>query len=283
MTATQTSSLSGARAAAPASATALNARASAGFGDKLLATQALLRQAAALGAGAVTQASSLGAEDVVITHLINALALDIAVFVLDTGALHTETLALLERTQAHSRTPVHVYRPQLQSVVTFIRSHGQSAMYESADLRKACCNVRKMEPLGRALAGKHGWITGLRREQSGARAEVPLIDTSEVASKGLTKFNPLADWTWGDVWHCIADNRIDYNPLHDQFFPSIGCAPCTRAISLGEDFRSGRWWWEDASAKECGLHVKSAADATVAADSAAALATTPTPLQKALA
>ena len=268
---------------APARATELNARPSAGYADKLLATQALLRQAASLGAGAVTQASSLGAEDVVLTHLINALALDIPVFVLDTGALHTETLALLERTQAHSRTPVEVYRPPLESVVTFIRSHGQSAMYDSAELRKACCNVRKMEPLARALAGKKGWITGLRREQSGARAEVPLIDTSEVATKGLTKFNPLADWTWGDVWHCIAENRIDYNPLHDQFFPSIGCAPCTRAISLGEDFRSGRWWWEDASAKECGLHVKSAAVATVAADGAAAPATTPTPLQKALA
>ena len=281
----QASSLSGARPAAAhamaaASATVLNARASAGFADKLQATEALLRDAARLGADAVTQASSLGAEDVVITHLINALALDIAVFVLDTGALHTETLALLERTQAHSRTPVHVYRPQLQSVVTFIRSHGQSAMYESADLRKACCNVRKMEPLGRALAGKHGWITGLRREQSGARAEVPLIDTSEVASKGLTKFNPLADWSWGDVWHYIAVNAVDYNPLHDQFFPSIGCAPCTRAISLGEDFRSGRWWWEDASAKECGLHVKS--ETTSDTDTAPAAAA-PEPRQKVLA
>lgn len=247
-------------------ATALNARPSAGYADKLLVTQALLRQAARLGAGAVTQASSLGAEDMVLTHLINAQALDIAVFVLDTGALHTETLALLERTQAHSRTPVEVYRPPLEAVVTFVRSHGQSAMYDSADLRKACCNVRKMEPLARALAGKKGWITGLRREQSGARAEVPLIDTSEVAAKGLTKFNPLADWTWGDVWQYIAEQHVDYNPLHDQFFPSIGCAPCTRAISLGEDFRSGRWWWEDASAKECGLHVKPDTAADTAAN-----------------
>lgn len=282
-----TVSFSGGRGA-PAKATQLNARPSAGFGDKLQATQALLRQAAALGADAVTQASSLGAEDVVITHLINALALDIPVFVLETGALHTETLALLERTQAHSRTPIHVYRPQLHSVVTFIRNHGQSAMYESASLRKACCNVRKMEPLGRALAGKHGWITGLRREQSGERAEVPLIDSSELETKGLTKFNPLADWTWGDVWHYVAKNHVDYNPLHDQFYPSIGCAPCTRAISLGEDFRSGRWWWEDASARECGLHVKSktATDTdintnTVTGTASAAAATEPR--QKALA
>ena len=274
----QAASLSGLRASDDFSAVALNARASAGYGDKLQATQALLRQAAALGAHAVTQASSLGAEDVVVTHLINALALDIPVFVLDTGALHTETLALLERTQATSRAPIEVYRPQFNAVITFIRSHGQSAMYESAELRKACCNVRKMEPLGRALAGKQGWITGLRREQSGARAEVPPIDTSEAVAKGLTKFNPLADWTWGDVWHYIAENAVDYNPLHDQFYPSIGCAPCTRAISLGEDFRSGRWWWEDASAKECGLHVKADAETQTAVP-----ATTTHPSQKALA
>ena len=280
MTATQTSPFSSARAAAPANAkaTALNARPSAGFDDKLLVTQTLLRQAASLGAGAVTQASSLGAEDVVITHLVNALALDIPVFVLDTGALHTETLALLERTQATSRAPVQVYRPPLEAVITFIRSHGQNAMYASTALRKSCCDVRKMEPLARALAGKQGWITGLRREQSGARAEVLLIDDSAVATQGLTKFNPLADWTWGDVWHYIAKNSVDYNPLHDQFYPSIGCAPCTRAISLGEDFRSGRWWWEDASAKECGLHVKADAETQTAAP-----ATTTHPSQKALA
>ena len=123
-----------------------------------------------------------------------------------------------------------------------------------------------MAPLARALQGQRAWITGLRQEQSTARAEVPLQDDSEVAKAtrngstkaavGLLKFNPLARWTWGDVWHYIAENKVDYNPLHDQFFPSIGCAPCTRAISLGEDFRAGRWWWEDEAAKECGLHVK---------------------------
>ena len=233
-----------------------HARASATYADKLAQTVELLRQAAALGADAVTQASSLGAEDVVITHLINALQLDMAVFVLDTGALHTETLALLERTQATSRARINVYRPQFDAVIGFVQSHGQRAMYDSVALRKSCCDIRKMEPLARALAGKKGWITGLRREQSGARAEVPLLDDSEVATKGLSKFNPLADWTQGDVWHYIAQNSVDYNPLHDQFYPSIGCAPCTRAISMGEDFRAGRWWWEDEAAKECGLHVK---------------------------
>ena len=233
------------------SATELHAKPSAGYAEKLAVTKALLQRAAA-EFQPVTQASSLGAEDVVITHLINALELDIPVFVLETGRLHTETLALLERTEAHSRAPVQVYRPRHEAVIEFVRDKGQDAIYQSIELRKACCNIRKMEPLARALEGKQAWITGLRREQSGARAAVELIDRSEAR----VKFNPLADWTWGDVWHYIAQNQVDYNPLHDQFFPSIGCAPCTRAISLGEEFRAGRWWWEDEAAKECGLHVK---------------------------
>ena len=246
---------SGLKPQAPLPATQRHNQPSAAYAAKLTETQALLRQAAA-DFQPLTQASSLGAEDVVITHLINTLALDIPVFVLETGALHQETLALLERTEAHSSVPIRVFRPQHDAVIAFVRREGQDAMYRSIDLRKACCGIRKMEPLARALVGQNAWITGLRREQSNARAEVPLIDESEVAAKGLTKFNPLANWTWGDVWHYIAENRVDYNPLHDQFFPSIGCAPCTRAISLGEDFRAGRWWWEDEAAKECGLHVK---------------------------
>jgi len=259
-----TSSLISSRAA-PAKATELHAKASADFAAKLTETEALL-QRAANDFQPLTQASSLGAEDVVITHIINRLRLDIPVFVLETGALHTETLALLERTQAHSRAPVTVYRPVQESVIRFVRERGQDAIYQSIELRKACCNIRKMEPLGLALAGQKAWITGLRQEQSSARAEVPLHDESEVTSApgsagaspsaGLHKFNPLARWTWGDVWNYIAQHQVDYNPLHDQFFPSIGCAPCTRAISLGEEFRAGRWWWEDEAAKECGLHVK---------------------------
>jgi len=247
------------------SAIELNARASSNFAEKLAETQALL-QRAAKEFSPVTQASSLGAEDVVITHLINSLQLRIPVFVLDTGALHHETLALLERTQAHSQTDIHVYRPEQLSVLHFIRKEGQDAIFKSMEQRKACCHIRKMGPLARALQGQRAWITGLRKEQSQVRADVPLIDTSEEAkstdannsspSRRLVKFNPLANWTWGDVWHYIAINKVDYNPLHDAFFPSIGCAPCTRAISLGEDFRAGRWWWEDETAKECGLHVK---------------------------
>jgi phosphoadenosine phosphosulfate reductase len=237
-------------------ATEQNAKASPDFAAKLAETLALLKRAAAEFTP-VTQASSLGAEDVVITHLINRLQLDIPVFVLETGALHTETLALLERTQAHSRAPIHVFRPVLASVIQFVRDKGQDAMYQSIALRKECCSIRKMEPLARALKGQRAWITGLRQAQSSARAEVPIQDNSEIATKNLSKFNPLARWTWGDVWHYIAEQQVDYNPLHDQFFPSIGCAPCTRAISLGEEFRAGRWWWEDEAAKECGLHVKS--------------------------
>ena len=240
---------------APTKATELHAKASDDFAAKLAESQALLQRAASEFAP-VTQASSLGAEDVVITHIINSLQLGIPVFVLETGALHTETLALLERTQAHSLAPIHVFRPVQESVIQFVRNKGQDAIYKTMELRKECCGIRKMEPLARALKGQRAWITGLRQEQSTARAEVPLLDTSEEATKNLAKFNPLARWAWGDVWHYIATHQVDYNPLHDQFFPSIGCAPCTRAISLGEEFRAGRWWWEGEAAKECGLHVK---------------------------
>jgi phosphoadenosine phosphosulfate reductase len=241
------------------SAITRNAEPSSEYVIKLAEAQGVLSQAAAQyadidgGPATVTQASSLGAEDVVISHLINSLKLDIGIFVLETGALHQETLDLLERFKASSRATVTVYTPVAESVVQFVVREGKDAMYKSIALRKACCGIRKMEPLERALKGKDAWVTGLRREQSGARAEVPLVDTSEKR----VKINPLANWTWGDVWHYIRENKLDYNPLHDQFFPSIGCEPCTRAISLGEDFRSGRWWWEDEAAKECGLHVKS--------------------------
>ncbi len=241
------------------SAIALHAQPSADFDAKLAATQAALQQlvqshARAPGADAApaVQASSLGAEDMVVSHLIDALALDIGIFVLQTGMLHDETLTLLEHLKTTSRAPVTVYQPQAQAVLQFVAREGRDAMFKSVKLRKACCGIRKMEPLARALDGKTAWITGLRREQSGARAEVPLLDLSDPVR---AKLNPLADWTWGDVWHYIAMHKLAYNPLHDQFFPSIGCTACTRAVSLGEDFRAGRWWWEEQSAKECGLHV----------------------------
>jgi phosphoadenosine phosphosulfate reductase len=249
------------------SAITLHARASADFDAKLSETIAVLKQTASDFApptnggtkditSLVTQASSLGAEDMVISHLINSLQLNIGIFVLDTGKLHKQTLDLLTQFKAESLAPVTVYTPVAEVAIAFVAREGQDAMFKSIALRKACCNIRKMEPLERALTGKKAWITGLRREQSGARADVPLIDTSEAR----TKINPLANWTWGDVWHYIQLNQVHYNALHDEFFPSIGCEPCTRAISLGEDFRAGRWWWEaeleGGAAKECGLHVK---------------------------
>lgn len=239
---------------APLPATALHARASHDFADKLRRSQALLQTAAQQHGARITQASSLGAEDMVVSHLIQALGLEIGIFVLDTGMLHAETVQLLAALQQTHGARITVYQPQPQSVIDFVSREGQEAMYRSIALRKRCCELRKMEPLARALEGKTAWITGLRREQSGARAEVPMIDTSDSTR---TKLNPLAEWTWGDVWHYIAQEGVAYNPLHDRFFPSIGCEPCTRAIALGEDFRAGRWWWEDESAKECGLHAKS--------------------------
>ena len=248
-----------------ATAVGRNARASINFDAKLAQTRALLVQAAAAyqaveGKSQITQASSLGAEDMVITHVIHSLGLEISIFVLQTGMLHDETLALLADLEAAANlsgnAAVEVYAPVHEAVVSFVKREGKDPMYRSIELRKACCNIRKMEPLQRALDGKKAWVTGLRREQSDARADVPLIDSSDPRR---AKFNPLADWTWGDVWHYIAENKVAYNPLHDQFYPSIGCAPCTRAISQGEDFRAGRWWWEAAlesgAAKECGLHV----------------------------
>ncbi|HKW83416.1 MAG TPA: phosphoadenylyl-sulfate reductase, partial [Burkholderiaceae bacterium] len=138
------------------------------------------------------------------------------------------------------------------SVVHFVRKHGERAMYESIELRKGCCAVRKLEPLARMLANRSAWVTGMRREQSNNRGTVGF---TELDDKGRQKINPLADWSWADVWHYIEQFDVPYNALHDQFFPSIGCAPCTRAIAVGEDFRAGRWWWEDEAAKECGLHV----------------------------
>ncbi|MBL0919358.1 MAG: phosphoadenylyl-sulfate reductase [Hydrogenophaga sp.] len=226
-------------------------RPSADFDAKVARAIALLREQAVLHPR-LTQASSLGVEDVVVTHLIHLAGIEASVFVLDTGKLHAETLALIPQIEQRYAISVRVFRPRQESVIHFVRKHGEEAMYQSIELRKACCDIRKMEPLARALAGHDGWITGLRREQSNARADVGEL----VQEPERVKLNPLVDWTLGDVWHFVAEHSLAYNALHDQFFPSIGCEPCTRAISVGEDFRAGRWWWEQESAKECGLHVQ---------------------------
>jgi phosphoadenosine phosphosulfate reductase len=235
------------------SAIALYGRKTAGFDERLVATVQILKDAAAAHPGTILQSTSLGAEDMVVTDLIAKLGLPITLATLETGALHPETVALIPRITERYGLAVEVYQPVEESVVQFVRTNGERAMYESLALRKACCGVRKMEPLGRMLAGRTAWVTGLRREQSNARGEVLAVEADD---QGRAKINPLVDWSWNDVWHYIATNEVPYNPLHDQFMPSIGCAPCTRAIAVGQEFRAGRWWWEDESAKECGLHVK---------------------------
>jgi len=235
-------------------------RDTSGFAERLDHAVALLRSAAAEHGGRIVQASSLGAEDMVLTDLIARHGLGITIATLETGKLHAQTLALVERAQQHYGITIELHRPRDEAVVHFVRKHGDDAMYRSIELRKACCALRKLEPLERLLANRSAWVTGLRREQSGARGAVPFLEVDE---HGRTKLNPLADWSWHDVWHYIATHNVPYNPLHDAFMPSIGCEPCTRAIAVGEDFRSGRWWWEDETAKECGLHVKADAAAMV--------------------
>lgn len=235
------------------SAIALYARKTPAFDAKVENALRLLRDAVAAHPGRIVQATSLGAEDMVVTDLIARAQLPIAIGTLQTGMLHDETLALIPRIEQRYGVQVERYEPKNEAVVHFVREHGDKAMYQSIELRKSCCGIRKLEPLSRMLADRSAWITGLRREQSANRGEVPFEDTDD---QGRLKLNPLADWSWNEIWHYIQAFEVPYNPLHDQFMPSIGCAPCTRAIAVGEDFRAGRWWWEDEKAKECGLHVK---------------------------
>jgi len=220
---------------------------------KTATAQALLADIAGNWAPAAF-ANSLGAEDMVLTDLIVKAGLPIEIFSLDTGRLPLETYDLMAAVQAHYGLKLKIYFPQASTVEDYVRANGINAFYESIELRKGCCYVRKVEPLKRALAGKKAWITGMRAEQAATRGNLATREYDE--GNGLEKFNPLADWSEKEVWTYIKQNAVPYNALHDKFFPSIGCAPCTRAISLGEDIRSGRWWWESPDSKECGLHVK---------------------------
>ncbi|MDR2875558.1 MAG: phosphoadenylyl-sulfate reductase [Methylobacillus sp.] len=222
---------------------------------KIAAVAALLEYIEADHAPA-TLASSLGAEDMVLTDLIARHAPGISVFSLDTGRLNPETYALLETVQVtySDRIKLRVFYPQTDALQNYVESKGINAFYNSVELRKACCAIRKVEPLQRALTGQKAWITGMRRQQAVTRKEMPFEEYD--ADHGLMKFNPLADWTEQEIWRYIRDNKVPFNALHNQHYPSIGCAPCTRPIAAGEDIRAGRWWWEDESGKECGLHVK---------------------------
>ncbi|EJN09226.1 phosphoadenylyl-sulfate reductase [Herbaspirillum sp. YR522] len=225
-----------------------------GLQDLIARTRATLELIASQYAPAVF-ASSLAAEDMVLTDLILRASLQdrIGIFSLETGRLHAETLEMFDRIESTYGYRVQAYRPQPEAVERYVSQHGLNAFYDSVELRRECCRIRKMEPLGRALAGKRAWVTGQRRAQSVTRAALDVQEHDQ--AHGMEKFNPLADWSEEDVWAYIRANDVPYNRLHDQGFPSIGCQPCTRAIEPGEDVRAGRWWWENPDSKECGLHV----------------------------
>ncbi|MEP7302935.1 MAG: phosphoadenylyl-sulfate reductase [Caldimonas sp.] len=198
-------------------------------------------------------ASSLGAEDMVLLHAIATAGVPIEVFVIDTGRLHDETLALLETAHARYGKPIEVFRPLDEGVAAFVGEHGLNGFYDGVEQRHRCCAIRKVEPLARALAGRDAWLTGQRRAQGPERAALRLEESD--LDRGIAKYNPLADWSDEALWGYIARHGIPVNELHARGYPSIGCEPCTRAIRPGEDPRAGRWWWEQGAAKECGLHL----------------------------
>lgn len=225
---------------------------SAAFEHLLSSTKATLQRIAQEFTPAVF-ASSLAAEDMVLTDLILRDKLNITIFSLETGRLHAETLGVLDKIQLHYDYTVTLFKPEQSAVDEYVKANGLDAFYNSVEMRKECCRIRKVEPLNRALAGNKAWITGQRKAQSTTRTTLEIQEYD--AAHGMTKFNPLADWSEDDIWHYIRQNDVPYNPLHDHGYPSIGCQPCTRAIEPGEDIRAGRWWWENPESKECGLHV----------------------------
>jgi phosphoadenosine phosphosulfate reductase len=207
--------------------------------------------------GKLTFSTSFSMEDQVITAQIKESVVPVAIFTLDTGRLFPETYSTWSRTLERYQLTIDAYYPNAEKIQEFVRSYGPNSFYESVDNRKQCCHIRKVEPLKRALAGKAVWITGLRAEHSPNRSDMQILEWDEVNQ--VIKYNPLLHWTTDEVWAYINQYHVPYNSLHDKGFISIGCAPCTRAVRAGEDFRAGRWWWEDQSKKECGLHVHQAA------------------------
>lgn len=211
-----------------------------------------LRLLAELFPKQVAFSTSLGYEDQVITDFIFANQLPIRVFTLDTGRMFSETYQVLQKTNAQYNTKIEVLFPKTESVEQLLSQKGPFSFYDSVENRKECCHIRKVEPLNRALAGVKIWITGIRAEQSANRQTMTQIEFDE--SHQLFKYHPLLHWTFDQVKQYVKTHNLPYNPLHDKGFVSIGCAPCTRALREGDDFRAGRWWWEDQSKKECGLH-----------------------------
>lgn len=220
---------------------------------KVDAAKQLLEQIAADYSPAIL-ATSYGAEDMVLMDLIAKFAPEIGIFTLDTGRLPKETYELMQQAKQHYDLEVEVYYPDALSLEQFVTHNGPNAFYDSVDMRKQCCGIRKVAPLNRALTGKKAWLTGMRRSQSVTRNELPVSEWD--ADHELQKFSPLTDWSNGEVWKYIRAFDVPFNDLHNQGYASIGCAPCTRAITPGEDIRAGRWWWENPETKECGLHVK---------------------------
>ena len=212
-----------------------------------------LRDLAAAYRGEVTFSTSFSWEDQLITHLIFSNNIDIKVFTLDTGRMFAETYSTWSATLEKYGQPIVAYYPDAQALQKFVAEKGPNSFYESVENRKGCCYIRKVEPLQRAINGNKVWVTGIRAEHSPNRTDMTQVEWD--ATNNITKYHPLLHWTTDEVKAYIRENHIPYNPLHDKGFVSIGCAPCTRAIRPGEDFRAGRWWWEDADKKECGLHV----------------------------
>ena len=202
----------------------------------------------------VALSSSLGAEDQVLTDMIFKVNKNSRVFTLDTGRLHSETYKVLDATNLKYGVKIEVFFPKFEDVENLYKIQGVYGHFESIDKRKNCCNIRKIEPLKRALKSVDIWITGLRASQSITREAMQIVEWDE--NFKVVKLNPLINWSEDDVWNYIKENKVPYNKLHDNGFPSIGCEPCTRAIKDGEDIRAGRWWWENPEHKECGLHKK---------------------------
>lgn len=202
----------------------------------------------------VTFANSFGAEDMVLMDVIARYVPEISVFTLDTGRLPSETYELMETSRSQYNIPIKPLFPKREDVERYISENGPNGFYNSIEARKACCKIRKVDLLQKELAQNKAWITGLRRQQSTTREDMTISEWDD--GNGLQKFNPLLEWTEKEVWAYINQNDVPYNALHDKGYPSIGCAPCTRAITVGEDVRAGRWWWEDPDSKECGLHVR---------------------------
>jgi phosphoadenosine phosphosulfate reductase len=218
-----------------------------------LDAQEIIRAGVAAAGGAVSMASSFSVEDVVVIDLLQKVAPKVRVFAIDTGRLNEETYQVAESVSARYDIQIDWYFPERQTVENLEREKGLFSFRESLENRHECCRIRKVEPLGRALAGLSGWVVGLRREQSVTRAQLCPLEIDE-AHGGIVKISPLADWSEEQVWAYAEKHALPINRLHRMGYPSIGCAPCTRAIEAGEDLRAGRWWWENPEHKECGLH-----------------------------